>query len=60
MKKFKLYCVVMSIIGLIFVFLIVCVLSSNDPRRGYNYTTSGEQIQSTNFNKVPDTKGLTK
>lgn len=54
MKKLKLYCVVMLIIGLFFVFLIVCVVSSNDPRRGYNYTTSGEHIQSTNYNKIPD------
>lgn len=56
----KLYCVIMSIIGLLFIFLIAYNVTSNNPNNGYNYTTSGENIHATYFDKNISTKQLTK
>lgn len=49
MKKMKIYCIGMLIVGGIFISLIVCAGYSNDTRKEYNYTTSGEQIQATDI-----------
>lgn len=46
MKKMKIYCIGMLILGMIFVFLIECVIM-NDSSVKYNYTTSGDQIRAT-------------
>ena len=49
----KLYCVIMSIIGLLFIFLIAYNVISNNR---YNYTTSGENIHAIYFDKNISTK----
>lgn len=46
MKKMKIYCIGMVILGMIFAFLIVCVIMNNSSVK-YNYTTSGDQIRAT-------------
>lgn len=52
----KLYCVIMSIIGLLFIFLIAYNVISNNPNNGYNYTISGENIHAIYFDKNISTK----
>ncbi len=45
MKKMKIYCIGMVILGMIFAFLIACVIMNDSIK--YNYTTSGDQIRAT-------------
>lgn len=46
MKKMKVYCIGMLILGMIVVFLIVGVIMNNSSVK-YDYTTSGDQIRAT-------------
>lgn len=49
MKKIKLYCVGMTIVGIFFLVLTVYLVAVDNPQRGYHYTTSGDKIQSTSI-----------
>lgn len=49
MKKTKLYCVGMTIVGIFFLVLTVYLVAVDNPKRGYHYTTSGDKIQSTSI-----------
>lgn len=49
MKKIKLYCVGMTIVGIFFLVLTVYLVAVDNPKRGYHYTTSGAKIQSTSI-----------
>ncbi len=57
MKKMKVYCIGMLILGMIFVFLIVGVIMNNSSVK-YDYTTSGDQIRATDV-KECDYRQLT-
>ena len=56
MKKMKLYCIGMIIVGVFFSLLIVRVIYFNDARRKYNYTTSGDKIRATDFDNISEIK----